>query len=225
MQECDKESFNEWFNPKLADRYTGLFVKKSSSRSSDGLALWFLTDRFAQLDVLSKRILAAENQVFAALALQLKATGEKLCVATTHLKAAKSAAGEVTRTEEVGVVLDALQGFSQKHAIDRVIFTGDLNASPHDEGYPPTTYAATLRHSLQLSSAYASALGEEPPYTSWKLRPGKEQCITEDYIFFSQSIAVSSVLDIPRPEEIDACRLPNEAYASDHFLLAAELLL
>jgi nocturnin len=75
-------------------------------------------------------------------------TGQEFCVATTHLKAKEGALLATIRHEEG---LD-LVSFVKSCAGDRpVVICGDFNANPSEP-----VYAAMMRSTLKLGSAYAS---------------------------------------------------------------------
>ena len=77
-----------------------------------------------------------------------------------------------------------------------------------------------------MSSAYKDVLEHEPNYTTWKFREDGEHIQTLDYIFYTpDQLCVEAVLDMPTGEQIGENRLPNLAFASDHFSLVADLRL
>ena len=141
-----------------------------------------------------------------------------MCVATTHLKARQGALLSTLRNEQGKDILD----FLGTHRADKmpVILAGDFNAEPNEPVY------STIRSDPRfcLESAYRDeATGEEPPYTTWKVREEGEVCHTIDYVFYSRTrLAVRQVLPFPTGEQIGAGRVPSLQYPSDHFSLAVD---
>ena len=69
------------------------------------------------------------------------------------------------------------------------------------QAYPATTSA--------LHSAYKTALGAEPAWTTWKRRGISEARHCIDYILCSPEVGVSQVLLPPEDDEIVEARLPG----------------
>lgn len=138
-----------------------------------------------------------------------------LCVATTHLKARPGALMSTIRKEQGKALLDFVQSNS---AGCPMIICGDFNAEPSEP-----VYELLSNSLLNLGSAYAYT-GEEPEYTSWKVREDGEQRQTLDYIFYSKNnLEVDSVLTFPSGCEIGETRLPSLIYPSDHLSLVCDL--
>ena len=79
---------------------------------------------------------------------------------------------------------------------------------------------------FSLDSAYANENGEEPAYTTWKIREDGEHIQTLDYMFHSKDkVKVTSTLEFPTEEQLGEGRVPSHAYASDHFSLVADFVL
>jgi CCR4-NOT transcription complex subunit 6 len=79
-------------------------------------------------------------------------------------------------------------------------------------------------HSLDLASAMATALGEEPSFTNYT----KNFRGTLDYMWYTPSrLKVLAVSNIPDESEVIQYgeALPNVCYPSDHLLLCCDLLL
>lgn len=75
-----------------------------------------------------------------------------------------------------------------------------------------------------MRSAYSTFSGNEPEYTTWKIREDGEHVQTLDYIFHSgKTMRVDSVLAFPNGDDIGPGRVPSLAYASDHFSLVADM--
>ncbi|MEE6461531.1 hypothetical protein FKM82_001313 [Ascaphus truei] len=187
----------------------------------DGCALFFLQDRF-QLVSSSKIRLSARtlktNQVAIAETLQCSATGRLLCVVVTHLKARTG--WERFRLAQGSDLLRNLETITQGAKVPSII-CGDFNAEPTEE-----VYKRFASSSLNLNSAYKllSEDGEsEPPYTTWKIRPTGECCLTLDYIWYSQhALKVNSALSLLTEEQIGPNRLPSFNYPSDHLSLVCD---
>ena len=81
---------------------------------------------------------------------------------------------------------------------------------------------------FRLNSAYFDMNNKENDYTTWKIREDGEHIQTLDYIFHTPELRVESVLEMPEETSFRRNypeRLPNLAYASDHFSLVADLKL
>lgn len=137
---------------------------------------------------------------------------------TTHLKARNGALLSTLRNEQGKDLLE----FIKSHCgTNPVIVCGDFNAEPTEP-----VYSTMLNHKfLGLSSAYASinASGEEPLYTTWKVREEGEICHTIDYIFYTKNdFNIDAVLKFPTGEDIGEGRVPSFKYPSDHFSLVCD---
>ena len=78
----------------------------------------------------------------------------------------------------------------------------------------------------RLNSAYYDLKNKENDYTTWTIREDGEHIQTLDYIFYTpEQMKVESILEMPSGAQIGENRLPNLAYASDHFSLVADLKL
>jgi len=85
-------------------------------------------------------------------------------------------------------------------------------------------FGYTDKWGVDLSSAYADALKEEPAYTTWKKRPGGTDKHTVDYIFYQQGkgVNLTSYLEIPDESVVNQdTLLPGWEYPSDHFSIFA----
>ena len=83
------------------------------------------------------------------------------------------------------------------------------------QAYPATTSA--------LRSAYKTALGAEPAWTTWKRRGTSEARHCIDYVLCSPEVGVSQVLLPPDDDAVVEERLPGWNYPSDHVALIADL--
>ena len=151
-----------------------------------------------------------------AIVLKLAFHEQPVCVAVTHLKAKAFPAERLQQGQQLTAILNS---FAQGAPI---IVCGDFNAVPTEP-----VYQHMLFHSgANLASAYCIALKEEPSFTSWKFRPGKELRYTIDYIWYSSDgLALDSVLGLPSAEEIGPDALPMLLYPSDHLALCAKFSL
>lgn len=160
--------------------------------------------------------------------LRHKASGREICVATTHLKARQGALLSTLRNEQGKDILDFLHQNVDVAADCPIIMAGDFNAEPSEPVY------STIRSDSRfgLDSAYrgcdgavdgAEDAGQEPPYTTWKVRGEGESCHTIDYVFFSRrQLGVNQVLPFPTGEQIGPDRVPSFQYPSDHFSLVVD---
>lgn len=153
--------------------------------------------------------------------LRHKETGRQVCVATTHLKARQGALLSTLRNEQGKDILEFLQTHVNSDECP-VILAGDFNAEPSEPVY--STVRSDER--FQLDSAYRHAPGsdgQEPAYTTWKVRGEGECCHTIDYVFFSRRhLSVDQVLPFPTGEQIGPDRVPSFQYPSDHFSLVVD---
>lgn len=226
LQEVDHFNFLKYILGTQG--YVGTFFPKPDSpciyidgnNGPDGCAIFYRKSKF---DLISRecRILeiwrVQSNQVALLLILKIQETGQEICLVTTHLKARKGALLATLRNEQGK---DLMQ-FLSNHCGDRpIIMCGDFNAEPVEP-----IYSTVLSNPLNISSAYAAAFdGEEPPYTTWKIREFEgEVCHTIDYIFYSNSnLEVDAVLEFPTGDDIGKDRLPSHIYPSDHLSLICD---
>jgi CCR4-NOT transcription complex subunit 6 len=82
-------------------------------------------------------------------------------------------------------------------------------------------YSSTIRHSLNLASAYSLCTGTEPAYTNYT---STYQGVL-DYIFVSEGLLTAlSVHEVLPPDAVGA-PLPNPQQPSDHVSIAVNLRL
>ena len=208
--------------------YEGIFAPKPKSaclrcpqnNGPDGCALFYRKSMFKFLE--KKEIRYTErffkmpsNQL--AILLMLEFHEQPLCIVVTHLKSRHFSA---IRLQQAQQLMANLALFAQD--VSRVVMCGDFNAVPTEPAYD---YIST--HSeVHVESAYCAACKGEPPYTSWKFRPGKETQYTIDYIWYSTgSLKLNGVLRLPSVEEIGPDALPMLQYPSDHLSLCARFSL
>ncbi|KAM4603415.1 nocturnin [Polymixia lowei] len=243
LQEVDH--YYDTFQPILASLgYNSNFCPKpwspclgvEGNNGPDGCALFFDQSRFEFLDSVSinlSAMLITTNQVAVVTMLRCRATGRRVCVAVTHLKARSG--WERLRSAQGSDLLRHLQNFMEKHSVGPelpssidsgipLIICGDFNAPPTEEVY--RHYASSP---LGLDSAYKKLSRDgltEPEFTSWKIRSTGECCSTLDYIWYTQNkLSVEAVLDMPTEEQIGPNRLPSYNYPSDHLSLVCDFSL
>ena len=223
-----------YFHKALSDLgYQGLFLPKLQSPclmmpnncGPDGCAIFYKT---MTLELLNREEFYLDsdtgkpNRPGIIVDLKEKKSGKEFCVATTHLKAKEGF--ESMRLHDGKKLLEKLASKTTP-----VVVCGDFNAVPTE----PVIQA--FRDSpLNLRNVYED-IGAIPKYTTWKIRPRKnddgtvaevEFCKNIDYIWCSQKgIEVSAVLSIPTEDEIGKGRLPSCTYPSDHLAIAAKVQL
>ncbi|CAG7734067.1 unnamed protein product [Allacma fusca] len=227
LQEVDHFNF---LNSTLSSLgYRGVFCSKPDSpciylannNGPDGCALFYRRDKFDLISA-SSRVLeiwrVQSNQVCIFANLRLRDTGQQVCVATTHLKARQGALLTTMRNEQGKDVSNYL--ISCGSLAKPLILCGDFNAVSTEP------VISTVKSRLGVKSVYGKLYnGEEPPYTTWKVRADGEYRHTIDYIFYNKFCDVESLLRIPTEEQIGPSRLPNLSYASDHIAIACDIRL
>lgn len=212
--------------------YAGTFFPKPDSpciyiegnNGPDGCAIFYNAAKF-KLVKSETRVMEVwniqSNQVIILNVLRVLATGQHICVVTTHLKARQGALLSTLRNEQGK---DLIEFITAHYGGSPLIVAGDFNAEPTEP-----VYATVLGNKqLALTSCYTAASNrkEEPPYTTWKIREDGEVCHTIDYIFHSQAhFDVDAVLQFPTGEEMGAGRVPSLQYPSDHFSLVCDFRL
>ncbi|KAF2355572.1 Endonuclease/exonuclease/phosphatase [Trinorchestia longiramus] len=210
--------------------YEGFFIPKPDSpciyvpdnRGPDGCALFYRTNKFKIIEQHS-RILEVwrvqSNQVALLVTLKEYQSQREFTVLTTHLKAKQGALLASLRNEQGKDLIE----FLEQHRDGRpAVLCGDLNAEPSEPVY------ATLTQSL--ASAYATVNdGQEPPYSTWKIRGDGESKHNIDYVLYTDegtsALQVSGVLDHPTEDALGPGRAPSLAYPSDHFSLVCDFAL
>ena len=217
MEEVDH--FDDWFAPRLAVHgYTGVFFPKAPGR--DGCAMFVKGDRVrfgsAQVQRVCLRdhidiraVPNADGRQGAIVAeLELVASGRRVVVAVTHLKA-KSEFDDV-RFHQTKALLSLLAAHRANGL--PIVLAGDFNTEPASTAIALVTKEG-FRSAYDLSSL---------KYTTWKIRPPSEACRVIDYIFYSpESLQLVAVTPMPTPNEIPHPRLPSARFASDHLPLQA----
>ncbi|GFN91589.1 nocturnin-like [Plakobranchus ocellatus] len=148
--------------------------------------------------------------------------GREFVCATTHLKAKKHHAELRTQQGQ-----DLERQLRQKAGDLPLVLCGDFNADPDE-----TVVKGMKKSNLNLLSSYTllSTSGDEPSFTTWKVRGGKkgqeEAAHTIDYLFYSKDkFQCIRVLKMPHPDQLRPNFLPSYAYPSDHLSLVADLKL
>ncbi|XP_041462744.1 nocturnin-like isoform X1 [Lytechinus variegatus] len=235
LQEVDH--YEDFFQPVLQQiGYSGSFNPKPDSpcldcvinNGPDGCAVLFKTGRFKlvkselpnlEVDYNGKKFVS--NQV--AVMHHLKCISEELpakefCIATTHLKAKRGY--ETMRAKQGQHLIEVLKNCSRNLPL---IVGGDFNAEPTEDVY--NVYKTS---DLNLASAYQKLSKDglqEPPYTTWKIRPRREECHTIDYMWYSQKhLEPVALLQFPGEEDIGSGRLPSWSYPSDHLSLVCDFV-
>jgi len=230
LQEVDHFRF---FRKSLnALGYSGHFTPKPDSpclylpenAGPDGCAIFYKRDKFDFIQQ-NNRILEVwkvqSNQIVLSVVLKSKKSGKEIVFATTHLKARNGALMPTLRNEQGKDLMDYLTVQARGRPI---VCSGDFNAEPNEPVYQTLTSCPHLR----LNSAYFDMNNKENDYTTWKIREDGEHIQTLDYIFHTPELRVESVLEMPEETSFRRNypeRLPNLAYASDHFSLVADLKL
>ena len=120
---------------------------------------------------------------------------------------------------------------------DHCILAGDFNFKPGDASYLVATNGSLEESNGQhpgsdgteweptlaigFESAYKTFNDAEPDFTNYaQIREDPVFIETLDYIFHSQSLRVTEVLELPHRKDVDG-PLPNEEEPSDHIMLGA----
>ena len=211
--------------------YLGLFHPKPQSpclfqmdnSGPDGCAVLYDSSRVSLLhsdSIILKELDKPSNQVSIICHFQTKTdTCKDFTIAVTHLKAKDDPECERMRREQVSYWIQYLK---DKHSDHPLILCGDFNSPPTD-----TTYEIMKSCDLGLSSVntHLSREGQEPKYTTWKIRD-TEVCRTIDYIWYTKKgFKVKSVLNMASEEEIGAEALPSFRYPSDHLSQVCDMII
>ena len=209
----------------LGPHYQGIFYPKPASpclesspnNGSDGCGLFYKPRHMTLVECKKTRLRnddgSIANQVAIIAKFHLHKIGKQICVAVTHLKAKKP--NSEARLAQGTYLLKEATKFAAK---DPLVICGDFNAEEAEPVY--TLYS----NSPTMASAYMTALGHEPPFTTWKLRETGEAKHTIDYIWYSRdSLKVEGILATPSCDELGQYGLPSHTYPSDHLSLCADI--
>eukprot|EP00928_Gymnodinium_smaydae_P022944 TRINITY_DN19113_c0_g1_i2.p1 TRINITY_DN19113_c0_g1~~TRINITY_DN19113_c0_g1_i2.p1 ORF type:complete len:306 (-),score=58.25 TRINITY_DN19113_c0_g1_i2:233-1150(-) len=208
--------------------YEGTFARKSG-RACDGVALFWRKSRLRQAGRTETWRLGSSVHVALAQPLCLDGTTRFTAVAT-HLKAGLSEEAESAREDQASTLLQRLKNHASAvvladlNAHCRPATTGEVADAGTDLLLQPRAYpllAETLR------SAYKTVLGDEPSFTCWGGWIDREVRLVCDYILLKGCLfEPSRVLKIPAAAQVLRYRerLPNPDHPSDHFPLAADLV-
>mgnify|MGYP003684348013 CR=1 FL=1 len=209
LQELDHY---EWFAEEMGARgYDGAFLPKPDSpcrRSldptlEDGCALFWKRSlisveelhRFCynRLSPEGEPTTEPANQVALVARMRLRDgagnAGAPFVMGVSHLLARKDGDGERSRAHQMRYLVSAAKEDADACGAAAIILCLDANAAPKRgcaADYPPQAYPTAIEAGLH--SAYATLLGEEPSYTTWKRRGSKEAKHTIDYIFLSPEV-------------------------------------
>lgn len=200
--------------------YRGIFAPKPSSpclqvsSKPDGCAIFFKEG----VVLTHSSVLSFKNQNQISLIGVFEWNSKQMIVATTHLKAQKDQNGESIRVAETQELLAYLES---KYATLPIIIAADLNATPTPSSdYPSLVYPIFQQN--QYQSAYATILGQELSYSTWKSRYGQDPIKhTIDYIWCNREWQIHGCLDVP--QVLDQQLIPSYRYGSDHFALLTEI--
>lgn len=222
LEEVDH--FEDYYLPSLKELgYEGLFAAKRDSpclkfpnnSGPDGCALFYDQERFSLVNHKDVSLKDSNGDVTSQVALIVnlfdKVQGKTLCVAVTHLKAKE---GYEDLRQSQGK--DLMRSVSEYLGDDKaVLVLGDFNAEPTE----PVCRLMEENQYLCMKNAYITATGNNPEFTTWKIRPGKEVKHTIDYVWYSQNLSVTACLKVPESDSVPDVRLPCLQYPSDHVSL------
>jgi len=215
--------------------YAGIWTPKPDSPclkfenniGPDGNALFFLREKF-ELKKTYHKVLSKEDgnpTNSTALVCQLfhKLTGKFLTILVTHLKAKETPEFVEIRKQQAECLVKLVREIQSEWCAP-LILAGDFNATPDEPAYK-------ILCDAHLQSAYEELCGEEPDYTTWKIRgergnassPVGEKKRTIDFLFYLPGMMKAmAVLELPSEEDIGPNRLPNLKFPSDHMYLVAK---
>jgi len=233
MEEVDQESYEGHFRALLsAEGYGSAFSKKPSSHSRDGCLAAWREATFLQRAAATPLRYGDGNQLALLVSLQHRASGRRLLVAVTHLKA--KLGFEEQRRQQAALLVEALAARAADW--DEAVVCGDFNDEPSSASYRLMASQAAV----PLSSCYAAyplaaeeaqaqpstpgvrlTAGEAPLTTLKQRQPEAVTCRTIDYIWTSSGLCVAALLALPWPPP--SVPFPSALYPSDHILIGAKL--
>lgn len=133
-----------------------LVLHVQDNMGPDGNAVFFRKTKFHHQSN-RHHVLDKSNSTLLVCELELKASGRKITIYVTHLKASKGF--ESVRAAQAKHLIEIIKSDGSAAAI----LAGDFNAGLTEPVYD-------MVRSLGLESAYKEVLGAEPAYTTWKVR-------------------------------------------------------
>lgn len=199
LQEVDKYEF---FRAELESRGYSC-VRRDTARH--GCVIAVKDDKWTIVSSWSETLTPDTTQICLVVELADK-RGEKIRVATTHLKAKSGFAS--TRTEQVNGLIRLLD----RDTDILTIIAGDFNAHVDEE--------CVSVMSMHYSSAYPL---QSDSFTTIKVR---DQVVTRniDYIWHDHRLSLTRRLALPSLDQFTYPYLPSADYPSDHISLFAEFL-
>ena len=192
-------------------------LKFHNNHGPDGLAMFYRKDKF-DVKYVKQVYLSDENgdEVSPMMNMKflIKNTNIQFVVATLHLKAKHGF--ETRRLKQSESALNHLLSIGE----DSIVLCGDFNAEESEPSYQ----LLSSDDRLNLHSVYKSVLGEEPLFTTWKIRPTGEIKHTIDYMWFTPTtIFAEAVLAPLTDKDVPTERFPSFNHPSDHTALACKL--
>lgn len=246
LEELDH--YEDWLNPIMSVLgFDSLFEAKPKSPClatthgmlKDGCAVFYRRQLFSLVSATSGPFVDSSgkvaNQIAVLVSLRCRRSDRVLTVAVSHLKADKTADGELVRTGQVEQLFARLALQSTSVGSGCVLVCLDMNASPLDKSdYAAAAYSRAFTQSIAMGSAYGPpCAAAEPAFTTWKHRPAKDGAAAQadglaeakhtiDYILYSLgALRLCERWAIPAEERIAPTRMPGLQYPSDHFALCA----
>lgn len=211
--------------------YLGSFFPKPKSPclyakvnyGPDGCAVFYNSHQLSLMEtdsIILKENDVNSNQVSIVCHFQTKTTNCKdFTIAVTHLKAKVGQENETLRKAQIAYLIQYLKSKNLDHPL---ILCGDFNAPPTEPAYE---VVKSCDLGLTSVNTHLSQEGQEPKYTTWKVRD-TEVCRTIDYIWYTKKgLKVKSILNMPSEDEIGKGRLPSFRYPSDHLSLVCDMIL
>lgn len=232
LQEVDH--FENFFAPALAKfGYAGVMQHKDKSPCcmfgyySDGVAIFYKTKALRLDSTVQADKVGEEGCPHIVASFTHLLSGEKVTVATAHLKSKEGQDEEDKRTRQIEGVLEKVSATAGSSG--HVVLAGDFNTDAYDI---PDKHEARAIGAVQafaspkLRSAYPiCASADDPAFSTWKVRGAKESKHFIDYIWHSSGLHCANLLSTPTDDEVEPCRLPGPKYPSDHLAIGAQFFL
>ena len=226
LEEVDH--FDDYFLPKLSSNgYQGSFSPKKDSpclrfpnnNGPDGVSIFFKTEKYILKEMIKKYLFEEDgkegrNPILVNV-LEEVDSNSYLIIGVIHLKAKR--AFENRRKAQSESAIDTLKNVAINYDNASIILCGDFNGEPGEPFYKTMVNAG-------FKSTYVDALGVEPEFTTWKIRPTSEEKHTIDYIWQHtvNSFSITGVLCLMSDDSIPAERFPSFGQPSDHIPLCIE---